>query len=146
MWQKGFDFNQVLEIRTKTLVYFGCGAINKIEDIAKDLKSKNIDKLIVMSGKNAYKSTGAWDYVEKALKSNDIEYINYDRVTPNPTTQSIDEAAAMAKKAEVKEMWLTHYSPSLVRPQDYEEQVRKVFANTIVAKDRRTTTLLFEEG
>ncbi|MBE5943036.1 MAG: ribonuclease Z [Lachnospiraceae bacterium] len=56
------------------------------------------------------------------------------------------EAAAMAKKAEVKEMWLTHYSPSLVRPQDYEEQVRKVFANTIVAKDRRTTTLLFEEG
>lgn len=98
MWQKGFDFNQVLEIRTRTLVYFGCGAINKIEDIAKDLKSKNIDKLIVMSGKNAYKSTGAWDYVEKALKSNGIEYINYDRVTPNPTTQSIDEAAAMAKE------------------------------------------------
>lgn len=98
MWQKGFDFNQVLEIRTRTLVYFGCGAINKIEDIAKDLKSKNIDKLIVMSGKNAYKSTGAWDYVEKALKSNGIEYINYDRVTPNPTTQSIDEATAMAKE------------------------------------------------
>ncbi len=56
------------------------------------------------------------------------------------------EAATMARKAEVKEMWLTHYSPSLVRPQDYEEQVRRVFSNTIVAKDRRTTTLLFEEG
>ena len=56
------------------------------------------------------------------------------------------EAAEMAKRAEVKEMWLTHYSPSLVRPQDYEEQVKKVFANTVVAKDRRTTTLLFEEG
>lgn len=55
------------------------------------------------------------------------------------------EAAAMAKEAKVKEMWLTHYSPSLVRPQDYEDQVKEIFPNTIVAKDRRTTTLLFEE-
>lgn len=55
------------------------------------------------------------------------------------------EAAEMAKEASVKEMWLTHYSPSLVRPQDYEEQVKDIFRNTIVAKDRRTTTLLFEE-
>lgn len=56
------------------------------------------------------------------------------------------EAAEMAKEANVKEMWLTHYSPSLVRPQDYEDQVREIFPNTIVARDRRTTTLLFEEG
>lgn len=55
------------------------------------------------------------------------------------------EAAEMAKDADVKEMWLTHYSPSLVRPQEYEEKVRKIFPNTIVAKDRRTTTLLFKE-
>ena len=56
------------------------------------------------------------------------------------------EAAGMAKEAEVKEMWLTHYSPSLVRPQEYEEKVRKIFPHTIIAKDRRTATLLFEEG
>lgn len=55
------------------------------------------------------------------------------------------EAAAMAKEAKVKEMWLTHYSPSLVRPQDYEQKVREIFPNTIIAKDRRTTTLLFDE-
>lgn len=98
MWEKDIDINQVREIRTRTLVYFGCGAIEKIEDIARDLKSKGIDKLIVMSGRNAYKSTGAWDYVEKALKNNGIGYINYDKVTPNPTTQAIDEAAAMARE------------------------------------------------
>ena len=98
MWEKDIDINQVREIRTRTLVYFGCGAIEKIEDIAHDLKSKGIDKLIVMSGRNAYKSTGAWDYVEKALKNNGIGYINYDKVTPNPTTQAIDEATAMARK------------------------------------------------
>ena len=62
------------------------------------LKSKGIDKLIVMSGRNAYKSTGAWDYVEKALKNNGIGYINYDKVTPNPTTKAIDEATAMARE------------------------------------------------
>lgn len=56
------------------------------------------------------------------------------------------EAAGMAKEAEVKEMWLTHYSPSLVRPQEYEEKVREIFPHTIIAKDRRTATLLFEEG
>ena len=98
MWEKDIDINQVREIRTRTLVYFGCGAIEKIEDIARDLKSKGIDKLIVMSGRNAYKSTGAWDYVEKALKNNGIGYINYDKVTPNPTTKAIDEATAMARE------------------------------------------------
>ena len=35
----------------------------------------------------------------------------------------------------VKEMWLTHYSPSLVRPQEYEEKVREIFPHTIIAKD-----------
>ena len=29
------------------------------------------------------------------------------------------EAADMAKRAEVKELWLTHFSPSLVRAEDY---------------------------
>ena len=55
------------------------------------------------------------------------------------------EAANMAKEAEVKELWLTHYSPSLVRPQEYEKQVREIFSNTVIPKDRRTTTLMFEE-
>ena len=55
------------------------------------------------------------------------------------------EAANMAKEAEVKELWLTHYSPSLVRPQEYEKQVREIFSNTVIPKDRRATTLMFEE-
>lgn len=55
------------------------------------------------------------------------------------------EAANMAKEAEVKELWLTHYSPSLVRPQEYEKQVKEIFSNTVIPKDRRTTTLMFEE-
>lgn len=96
-WEKDIDINEVREIRTRSCVYFGCGAINKIEDIAKEYSLKGIDKVIVMSGRNAYKSTGAWAVVEKALKSNGIEYINYDKVTPNPTTDAIDEAAKLGK-------------------------------------------------
>ncbi len=96
MWEKDININEVCEIRTRTCVYFGCGAINKIEDIAKDFKSKGLDRVIVMSGKNAYKATGAWDVVEKALKNNGIEYVNYDGVTPNPTATAVNEAAKIA--------------------------------------------------
>ena len=55
------------------------------------------------------------------------------------------EAAEMAKKACVREMWLTHYSPSLVRPEPYMEEVRKIFAAASAGKDGKSTTLLFEE-
>ena len=97
MWEKDVNINEIKEIRTRTTVYFGVGAIKKIDDIAKVLKDKGIDKVIVMSGRNAYKATGAWDYVEKALKDHGIEYINYAQVTPNPTTDHVNEAAKMAK-------------------------------------------------
>ena len=95
-WENDLSINNVMEIRTRTCVYFGCGAIQKINDIAKTYSERGIDKVIVMSGKNAYKSTGAWAVVEKALQKNNIGYINYDKVTPNPTTDAIDEAAKMA--------------------------------------------------
>ena len=98
MWEKDVNINQIQEIRVKTNVYFGVGAITKIEDIAKDLKAKGINKVVVVSGRNAYKSTGAWDHVEKALKNNNIGYVNYANVTPNPTTAAIDEATSMAKE------------------------------------------------
>ena len=98
MWSDDININEVKEIRTRTTVYFGVGAIEKISDIAKNLKKRGIDKLIVMSGRGAYKITGAWDYVEKALKENNIGYINYDKVTPNPTTHHVDEAAKLAKE------------------------------------------------
>ena len=97
MWENDININEVREIRTRTSVFFGCGAINKIDDIAKDFKAKGLDKVIVMSGKNAYKATGAWDVVERALKANGIAYVNYDGVTPNPTTISVNEAAKLAR-------------------------------------------------
>ena len=97
MWTQDININEVREIRTRTNVYFGIGAIKKNYDIAKDIKSKGIDKVIVMSGRNAYKATGAWDVVEKALKENNIGYVNFDKVTPNPTTDHVNDAYKLAK-------------------------------------------------
>lgn len=98
MWEKDINIHEVKEIRTRTSVFFGVGAIQKIHDIAKDIKSKGIDKVIVMSGKHAYKSTGAWDVVEAALKENGIGYINFDQVTPNPNTHHVNDATKMARE------------------------------------------------
>ncbi len=98
MWEKDINVNEVREIRTRTTVFFGCSAINKINDIAKDFKSKGLDKVIVISGRNAYKATGAWDVVEKALKENGIEYVNYDKVTPNPDSVAVNEATHIARE------------------------------------------------
>lgn len=96
MWEKDININEVKEIISRAKVYFGVGAMHKIDDILKDLKSKGADKVIVISGRNAYKATGAWDIIEKALKDNNVGYVNYDRVTPNPTTDGIDEAKKIA--------------------------------------------------
>ena len=55
------------------------------------------------------------------------------------------EAASLAKEAGVKEMWLTHYSPSLVRPEEALPEAVKIFPNTIAARDRQSVELQFEE-
>lgn len=55
------------------------------------------------------------------------------------------EAATIAKEAKVKELWLTHYSPSLIYPEEYKKQVRKIFPETKIPKDRRTIVLEFDK-
>lgn len=97
MWTKDIDIHEVREIRTRTNVYFGVGAIQKIHDIAKDIKSKGINKVVVMSGKHAYIATGAWDVVKAALEENGIEYINFAQVTPNPNTHHVNDAFKLAR-------------------------------------------------
>lgn len=55
------------------------------------------------------------------------------------------EAAQVAKAANVREMWLTHYSPSLLYPEDYMKPVRKIFSQAFPGKDRKSCTLEFPE-
>ncbi len=55
------------------------------------------------------------------------------------------EAADLAKRAEVTEMWLTHYSPSLTRAESYMDEVHKIFSAASLGKDGRSVELEFEE-
>ena len=55
------------------------------------------------------------------------------------------EAASLAARAQPKELWLTHYSPSLNYPEQYIGRAREIFPAAIAAKDGRTAELRFEE-
>ena len=55
------------------------------------------------------------------------------------------EAACLARDAEVQEMWLTHYSPSLVHPEEYMDAVHAIFENAYPGKDGKSVDLKFEE-
>jgi alcohol dehydrogenase len=66
-------------------------------EIVQQLKARGVEKVIVVSGRGAYKTTGAWGVVENALKDAGIGYVNYDKVQPNPTTHQVDEAVSVAR-------------------------------------------------
>ncbi|MCR4798076.1 MAG: ribonuclease Z [Lachnospiraceae bacterium] len=53
------------------------------------------------------------------------------------------EAAKLAREAEVKELWLTHFSPSLVNGKPYMKEVKSIFANAHLGKDGKWLTLDF---
>lgn len=55
------------------------------------------------------------------------------------------EAAKLAKEAKVDELWLTHYSPSLIRPEDFIGEAKRIFPNTKPGKDRKSVTLEFDK-
>lgn len=97
MWEKTIPIDQVREIRCKTTAYLGVGAMEKMFDIAKELKKMGVTKIIAVTGKAAYKTTGAWDYVEKACAENGIRWTLYNKISPNPSSIDVDEATELAR-------------------------------------------------
>lgn len=55
------------------------------------------------------------------------------------------EAAKLADKAQPGELWLTHYSPALVKPEQFADYVNEIFPRTFVSRDLRSTTLKFDD-
>lgn len=55
------------------------------------------------------------------------------------------EAAEVAKRAKAKRLWLTHYSPSLNRPDEFLPAVRKIFPLAETCKDGKTIELVFQD-
>ena len=57
------------------------------------------------------------------------------------------EAARLTAAADPqpREMWLTHYSPSMVYPKQYMDEVKKIFPRALAGKDGRKVELNFQE-
>ena len=55
------------------------------------------------------------------------------------------EAARLAKEANPKQLWLTHYSPSMTRPEEFMDKVRGIFPRAKAARDGWTKELVFDE-
>ncbi|MGX8704112.1 MAG: ribonuclease Z, partial [bacterium] len=58
---------------------------------------------------------------------------------------TMQEAAKLARAADPRQMWLTHYSPSMMRPDLFMDSVRAIFPRATAAKDGQETTLRFED-
>ncbi len=74
-------------------------------------------------------------YAEKGDVNNAVKYKH----------MTFEEAARLAKSAQVGQMWLTHYSPALGRPEPYMDGVKAIFPNSFPGKDRKSIELNFEE-
>ena len=86
-------------------------------------QAKNADLLII---------EGMYAEKEKLAKAKQYKHMTFY------------EAAKIAKDAKVSEMWLTHFSPSLVRAEEYMDEVRKIYSNAKLGKDGKTVELDFE--
>ncbi len=93
------DINKVFTLQpARPVTYFGVGAINKIGDIIKTLRSKGQGKILVVTDDIAYKACGAWDVVEPALNKEAESFEHYNGVRPNPTYDNCEEAAHLGEK------------------------------------------------
>ena len=55
------------------------------------------------------------------------------------------QAAALAREAGVRRLWLTHYSQALRQPENYLDGARAIFPNTECGRDGLRLSLRFEE-
>ena len=98
-WTVKFDTNVVSEILTGAHVFFGPGAIKKMDVIAADLKKRGLKHALCMTGRSAYEKSGAWKFVTEAFDKEGIKYTLYNKVRSNPETHQVDEAVKMALAA-----------------------------------------------
>lgn len=92
------------------------------------------------------------ELIVKAAKGSDLficegMYAEKDKLTKAKQYKHMTfyEAADMAKRAGVQEMWLTHFSPSLVHPEEYMSEVRSIFSQAYLGKDGKSVELMFDE-
>jgi len=57
----------------------------------------------------------------------------------------MQDACRIAQEADVPELWLTHFSPAMNHPQEYEEELKQIFDRVVIPKDGHSTVLRFTD-
>jgi len=86
------------EFYNPTRIIFGKGTENKIGEI---LKRNKIKKILFVYGKESIKKIGLYDKVVKALRENNIDFIEHSGVKPNPVLSHTKEGIEKAKAEKV---------------------------------------------
>lgn len=55
------------------------------------------------------------------------------------------ELATLAKLGEVDKLVITHFSPSMMNPEEYKDNAKEVFCNTVIGEDKMKITLNYKE-
>lgn len=80
---------------TPTKIYFGKGEEDKVGKI---IKAYNVHKILLVFGSGSVKRSGLLDKVEKLLKEEGLEYIEFGGVTPNPELDFVYKGIELGKK------------------------------------------------
>lgn len=98
MWEQAIDINEIHEIRSRAIIYFGLGAITKLPEIFGSKALRDVRKVTVVTDNNAYKLSGAWAEVEPFLQRQGLQYLLFDEVRANPSTTLIDRCIAQSRE------------------------------------------------
>ena len=58
---------------------------------------------------------------------------------------TFSEAATLARDGNCKELLLTHFSPAMLEPKEYEENATRIFKNTTIGEDRLIKSISFAD-
>lgn len=86
--------NKVREFYTPGKIIFGSGGLSQVGAEAKRLGNK----ALVVLGRSAMRKSGALDRLTYLLRENNLEYIIYENIPSDPTVETVDKGANLAKK------------------------------------------------
>lgn len=75
-------------------IIFGNGRINELGKIAK----KYGDKAFIVTGRNSMKNHGHLERILKDLEEKKVSYFVFDKISPNPRSDEVDEASNLVRK------------------------------------------------
>ena len=86
--------NKVTEFFAPGKIIFGPGGLSQVGEEAKRLGSK----VLVVLGRSAMRKSGALDRLTHLLTENNLEYIIYENIPSDPTVETVDTGASLARK------------------------------------------------